>query len=145
MNAHHGFTTVGEASEFIFGGNATFTITSQKTGKHFTYKVRQSDDGKMSFVSVLNGPDNWENYMYIGFIPSAEVKLVAGKKGHPDAPSFNALTWVFKILQGSPEAELPATVRIQHEGKCSMCNRKLTDPVSIERGVGPDCWSRRGQ
>ncbi len=27
-----------------------------------------------------------------------------------------------------------------HRGKrCMLCGRALTDPVSVERGVGPDC------
>ena len=24
--------------------------------------------------------------------------------------------------------------------KCQKCGRKLTDPESIERGYGPECW-----
>jgi len=141
-NGHKGFETAGEALNFIFGGNATFTITSAVSDKHFTYKVKLSDDAKLQFVSVLNGPDNWENYLYIGFVPAssyADVKLVAGKKGRPDAPSFKALTWVLSHLSAD---SIPADLSIQHEGKCCMCNRKLTDPISIERGVGPDCYSR---
>lgn len=27
-------------------------------------------------------------------------------------------------------------------GKCAVCNRALTDDVSRERGVGPDCWDK---
>jgi hypothetical protein len=27
----------------------------------------------------------------------------------------------------------------QHTGKCGRCGRKLTDPQSIARGIGPDC------
>lgn len=24
--------------------------------------------------------------------------------------------------------------------KCQKCGRKLTDPESVERGYGPECW-----
>lgn len=27
--------------------------------------------------------------------------------------------------------------------RCADCGRPLTDPTSIERGIGPDCWSER--
>jgi hypothetical protein len=27
-------------------------------------------------------------------------------------------------------------------GRCRRCGRLLTDPVSIERGVGPDCTKK---
>lgn len=26
--------------------------------------------------------------------------------------------------------------------KCQKCGRKLTDPESIKRGYGPECWGR---
>jgi len=26
--------------------------------------------------------------------------------------------------------------------RCLRCHRELTDPVSIERGLGPVCWGR---
>lgn len=65
-----------KAMDFILAGNATITITSVKTGERFTYKVkRATDDGvkpwdcdKPYFVSVLTGPDNWDNYRYLGCI-----------------------------------------------------------------------------
>ena len=28
------------------------------------------------------------------------------------------------------------------DGRCRRCGRALTDPVSVERGVGPECLSR---
>lgn len=30
--------------------------------------------------------------------------------------------------------------RIRMYSKCQKCGRKLTDPESIERGYGPECW-----
>jgi Family of unknown function (DUF6011) len=37
------------------------------------------------------------------------------------------------------EQELAAT------GRCRICGRPLSDPVSVERGVGPDCAARLGR
>jgi hypothetical protein len=28
-------------------------------------------------------------------------------------------------------------------GHCKHCGRPLSDPVSVERGVGPDCWQKQ--
>lgn len=27
-------------------------------------------------------------------------------------------------------------------GRCRVCGRPLTDSISIDRGVGPECWSK---
>ena len=31
------------------------------------------------------------------------------------------------------------TVEYRFEGKCRKCNRKLTNPDSIDNGIGPEC------
>jgi hypothetical protein len=36
-------------------------------------------------------------------------------------------------------AENPAKVLRRSTGSCSICDRRLTDPVSQARGVGPEC------
>jgi hypothetical protein len=68
MRTHH-FSTIESARAFALAGNATLTISSLKTGVRFTYKVRQAKDQKtgeltpdMYFVSLLNGPDNENDY-----------------------------------------------------------------------------------
>jgi hypothetical protein len=90
--------SANDALRFIFGGNATFTIRSAKTGDRFTYKIRQPEIGKPFFVSVLAGQNNETDFDYIGFVPTAtRGVLCAGNKGKPDAPSFNALRWVLAL------------------------------------------------
>lgn len=137
---HDGFTNAADARDFVFGGNATFTIQSLKTGKHFTFKVspKKGDDNSPFFVNVKNGPE-FEDRMYIGFIPRDPAQrhsIVAGRKGHPDAPSFKALNWVLGWLA---KGALPSDLRVQHEGSCCRCGRQLTHPESIASGIGPEC------
>ncbi len=142
------FETAADAKTFILGGSAVFTITSLKTGKHFTFKVKEKKEKElngpnMRFVNVLAGPDNqsFDDSVYIGFIPSDGSKIVAGKKGKPDAPSFKALEWVLAHLNND---NLPEQVKIQHEGRCCRCNRVLTHPDSIDNGIGPECAKHFG-
>jgi hypothetical protein len=33
--------------------------------------------------------------------------------------------------------------QLVREGRCKLCGRPLSDPDSLERGVGPDCWAAR--
>jgi len=32
----------------------------------------------------------------------------------------------------------------QEIGSCGRCNRRLTDDLSRERGIGPECWKAFG-
>lgn len=79
---------------FILGGNATFTLRSQKTGSRFTYNVtrvccfnckrdftgRKAESCKTCrchlgansyFVSLLSGSDNERDYTYLGMLVPA--------------------------------------------------------------------------
>ena len=47
------FASANDALRFMFGGNATFTIRSEKTSTRYTYKIRQQNEGAPFFVSVL--------------------------------------------------------------------------------------------
>jgi hypothetical protein len=131
-------SSANDALRFMFGGNATFTIRSAKTGTRYTYKIRQPGIGKPFFASVLSGPDNERDFDYIGFVPaSLRDVLVAGTKGQPDAPSFRALAWT--VSQLAEKARIPEHLEIFHEGRCCACGRKLTTPESILSGIGPEC------
>ena len=142
---HDGFKDAKSALDFILAGRARVTLTSLKTGDHYTYRVsRKTREGGPSyettpwFVSVLSGPDNGSDYNYIGFIPKQGPGdgLVAGQKGRPDATSFKAFQWALSKLVGG---SIPSELRIQHEGSCCRCGRALTHPDSVESGVGPEC------
>ena len=39
---------------------------------------------------------------------------------------------------GAPDAQMQLAARLC--GHCCFCFRELTDPISLERGVGPDCY-----
>ena len=131
-------SSANDALRFIFGGNATFTIRSAKTGTRFTYKLRQPEAGKPFFASVLAGQNNETDYDYIGFVPAAtRDALVAGAKGKPNAPSFKALAWT--ISQIATKARIPEHLELFHEGRCCACGRKLTTPESVLSGIGPEC------
>jgi hypothetical protein len=42
---------------------------------------------------------------------------------------------------GAPDAQMQAAARLC--GHCCICFKVLTDPISLERGIGPDCYARR--
>lgn len=129
-----------DARRFILAGNATFTLTSAKTGTRFTYKIKakEVEGGKtLHFVSVLTGQDNEADYTFLGTIFEGR-EFRHSKKSHigVDAPSAKAFAWSFgRIMADS----LGADATVHHEGRCGRCGRKLTVPDSIELGLGPEC------
>jgi hypothetical protein len=128
------------AAEFIRGGNATVTLKSLATGKHFTYKIQEPrDGGKVRFVKVLNGPDNHANYAYMGMLAGASVKRTAKSAVGVDAPSFKAFAWAWQRIAAGV---MPDGLEVWHDGKCGRCGRKLTHPESLETGIGPVCDAR---
>jgi hypothetical protein len=132
-----------EALRFIHGGSAIFTLASTKTGVRFTYKVSLSEKGDIYFVSVLNGPDNYSNYQYMGVLrigPSGNTfARTAKSRIGEDAPSHKAFAWAYRHIS---RGEMPEGLGFYHEGKCARCSRRLTDPESIRRGFGPECFGR---
>lgn len=140
-----------QALKFLLAGNATFTAQSDKTGTRFTYKVKRADprDGQQEpprlwFVSLLSGPDNENDFQYLGMIrPPREnqdgpLAFEHGIKSRIacTAPSFIAANWVIShLLRNRPTP----SCSVYHEGRCGRCGRKLTVPESIVSGFGPEC------
>ena len=126
--------------EFIFAGNATFTLESENTGNRFTYKMQKSDDlDDLYFIKLLVGQDNQSDYRYIGcyyrdsgyFHPSKKYQEI-DRVLWP--PSMRAIKFFFEKLD-----DLPPKLHVYHEGRCGRCGRPLTTPESIKRGFGPEC------
>ena len=127
--------------EFAFAGNATITLQSGNTGKHFTYKLKRSkDQPNLYFIHLLHGPDNEEDYKYIGcyykdnnyFHPAKQFQMTP-RQMFP--PALRAIDYFFMKIDN-----LPDNLYVFHEGRCGRCGRKLTTPESIQRGLGPECY-----
>lgn len=129
-------TDAVEAMSFIQSGNAHFTLVSKSTGTRYTYHVRESDDGRCFFVSVLYGPDNTGDYVYAGIIRDGEPRTTRGSKITATDKRWRAFVWTYTKLASG---HLPDALEIWHEGRCGRCARLLTVPESIRNGIGPEC------
>ena len=136
--------TPEDAQRFVFGGNATFTLRSKRTGDRYTFKVTLSENKKVYFVAVLVGPENTSDYSYLGYFKAASKEYVHGgakAKISADALSARAFKWFVPQLEGMAFHE---SLEVWHEGKCCVCNRRLTVPASIKMGIGPECAGKMG-
>lgn len=132
MNGHK-ITNSKEALKFIFAGKSVVTFVNTNTGNRFTYKVKQSKDSNLFFVSVLTNPDV---YTYIG--TCVEGNYNHGKKSiiTKDAQSVKVFEFMINRLKLN---NLPDFLEVWHEGFCGKCGKRLTVPSSILNGLGPDC------
>ena len=132
--------TIEHPMRFALAGKAIFTVVSKKTGARFTFKVRAAENGPFHFVSVLTGPDNTQDYKYLGYLRrgvyfhgGAKAKIAA------DAPSAKAFDWFWRALARDA---LGDRAEVHHCGQCGRCGRALTVPESIQSGFGPECINK---
>mgnify|MGYP007034226707 CR=1 FL=1 len=143
--------TGSDLTNFIFAGNATFTVVNETTGNRFTFRVRKAGWGTPTYneksgifyVSVLTGSDNNSSYTFIGtyFGGTNQVYRHSHQSKITDkAVSNQVLVWFFSSYIKNPSS-FP-TVKVFHSGKCGKCGKKLTTPESVKSGLGPKCGNR---
>jgi hypothetical protein len=137
-------STAHAAVAFALAGKARLTLVSRRTGARFTYQVTAGkSDGAPHFVALLSGPNNTDDYRFLGTIFSGPNggSYRHGRKSPigPEAPSAKAFAWAWAKLAAG---EVPSELEVWHEGCCGRCGRALTVPESIEAGLGPECAKR---
>jgi hypothetical protein len=127
---------------FLFAGNATITLKSLATEQHYTFRARKAKRGEVWFVSVLANPDQ---YVYVGILGGSSNKpvflLTKKSRYSDDAGLVKAFRFFYNHLMAG---KIPEKLEVRHEGNCGRCNRQLTVPLSIDRGIGPECWGLMG-
>ena len=123
---------------FLTAGRAEFTLESNNTATHFTFKITKSDTHYRYFVNYLNGPDS---YGYAGMINELTgLKFYTTQKSpKKDTPVIRAINWFINQLDHGTKLD---QVEFHHIGRCGRCGRKLTTPESIRTGLGPVCASK---
>lgn len=161
-----------QVQEFVFAGNATFTLVSLKTGVRFTYLVRAKKEDlerheyereailhaaehgtEMAFkppfdvayfVNLLRGPCNESDFSYMGVLRRSPARFFWTQASGKVGRGAPA----YKALVWMVDAMrcgrevLGRQLEVWHEGKCARCGRKLTVPSSIVSGLGPECAGR---
>lgn len=132
----HEFNDPGLLKEFCESGNAIITLFSQKTTRHFSFKIKEKRTG-VFFVSTLM-TTGWE---YIGSVVDEAFSFTrATPRANIGTPHYEAFKWFWgNLVRGKMQPKLV----VYHEGKCGACGRPLTDPVSIKLGLGPECRQKK--
>lgn len=122
-----------KAIDFILGGKAFVTFQNPDTTNRYTYKILKHKTDDIYFVHVLTSPDT---YIFIGTILNHIFRHSKKSKLGKDARSVIVFDYVFYHLT---TVTLNKNIEIFHDGRCGKCGRQLTDPISVETGLGPYC------
>jgi len=127
--------TAADAQAYALAGRAKVTLRSSVSGQHYSYKIKQAEEGVYRyFVSLLHTGDEWT---YIGQITENGFGLTRQSKLSFDAPSVKAFAYF--VDQVIARQRIPAHLEVRHSGSCGRCGRELTHPESIDSGIGPEC------
>jgi hypothetical protein len=146
-------TTWDAIVEFMWAGNAKFTLVSGKTGLRFTYRLRVKKEDVAAnladpvyFLSLLRGSDNEADYVYVGVIRRKEcaLRLTPASKVGNSAQSVQACAWFLRQLRVKADVlgDDAPLLQFWHTGRCGKCGRLLTVPGSVLLGLGPVCDGR---
>lgn len=133
------FVDIDQITRFVEAGNATVTLNSMKTGKHYTYKIKKiSDNSTIYYVNLLTNGDNSGRYTYIGTYNSVSKLFRITSKSKMTYNSTPVKAFMY-FCKGLYRREIMKDLEVLHDNKCGRCNRKLTTPESIKYGFGPEC------
>jgi len=140
-----------EFPTLFFAGRARLTLRNQKTGTHMTIRAKQLVDRKKDangkriklpifylFVSLLGDSQMGEVFTGTIFKENFGIKLRGDITW--ESQLGKVATFIMKSLK-NPEILRSKNVALFHEGKCCRCGLPLTNPLSISRGLGDDCYS----
>lgn len=122
--------------KLMLAGNAVLIFLNPKTGGRRQYHIKLNKEYTRYSVKHVHAPGiiGVEYEKYIGSIntSSGEFFCSAGYR--------TSETEMFRALyQSITSGRLNPEMQVMHTGRCCACNRMLTDPESIELGIGPFC------
>lgn len=148
--------------QLALGGRVRVTVTSRTSGQHLSLRIackRRNPDGK-GFVSRARRDGR------VG-LPNADVVFIDADDSAVLEPAIGRIdaatgAWFPARWQTDPRAEFYAwagqavirwaegrypkftqVAEISIRSECCVCGKALTDPESIARGLGPECFGDR--
>ena len=139
--------TPSKALKLTLAGNSTMTVVSTGHPTALTFRVRQCTDNKeLWFVSALAYDCRFDYLGTIRIMRNSEPLYTIGKKSHYNHTSAQNRVFIEFFLAAkrvvSDHDSWPPGMAVTHAGRCAVCARKLTNPVSVDWGVGPECWEK---
>lgn len=96
------------------------------------YAIEDPDDNILKFFKVdIPKKGKWKNKPFLSIQASEEFHPIKNNEYRK------------RIMNEIKKSPIEAQMRYGREiGRCSICNRILTDDLSMQRGIGPICWEK---
>ena len=125
--------------DYLLGGTGIVTLKSP-SGIHHTYMFRKPRNPNefpedIYFVYAISR-DN--KLFYVGMLENMRFRLTMNSRFRADNDIAKGAKYIERLMN-SPKLFENTKMEIYHEGVCSVCGRKLTNPKSIKYGIGPEC------
>lgn len=137
-------STGTRAGRMLLAGGVEATAT-MRNGEHVTVSIRTrkrsgrgwanaslGEQDSRTSISVLGSKVGWLNVDETG-----RLLLTLRTRREEFAEAIRS---IFEHAAGTTLR--PTVTRVQEASRCGRCFLTLTDPVSIDRGIGPDCLGR---
>lgn len=142
------------AGRMLATGQVRITVKSHKTGQHITVRFKCTADNRDRAFAQ----DDNRNWVPCGLSKASHVFIDVPRPdgdwadkvgtyypqsgcffadGNADPARIYAAAMAAQWLCG---AEFKS--EISEEERCGACGRQLTDPESIARGIGPECFGK---
>ena len=125
--------------DFVFAGNALFTILNKTSGNYVTFKVKKHKEDDVWFVTTLG---QYGSYTFIGTCFS-DKKFVYSKDSDISETDQSVVVLKWFLTNFFNNQNNYEEVKVYHHGRCGACAKVLATPTSIREGIGPVCSGRK--
>ena len=121
----------------------SFTLHNTARNTHLTFKSRRPKGWTVNspvLIDLMVGKDNESDFGFIGSVSSRGFFKASPKSKVSEDRKVVAnrtLVWLLSKLHNGQD--LPEALEIKGANKCARCGRKLTNPDSVDDGIGPIC------
>lgn len=112
------------------GRHATVTVRTRKRSGRGWANGAPGEEGARTTVSILGSKVGWINLVDGRWMLTLRTR------------NADYRTAILAVFEYAASGQCAGDEYVQEASRCGRCFRTLTDPVSIDRGIGPECFGR---
>jgi hypothetical protein len=92
------------------------------------------------FIEVPNASGDWPDKIGVFYPRTGKFFEDTNADPYRITTAILAARW---LNEGTQRSDRIGSYKLQEESHCGVCGRTLTDPESIDRGIGPECYGKQ--